>query len=396
MAGKTKAKPKRINVDEFRASNKKDYSPKWDDAEKLSGEAFSRHYRESMSWYSENKSSRDLKPKVIDWMGRNGYDTIAIKKFKNTKDWRCSFTMGAIAANLIKGMPEQNKDFNKGKNIADWLRGQIEKVIVEGHYDHTEVKDEDLKNSAPVQTIQDRVQETASEMVEDLDYAVDSWIVDSEKFDPKAFKIISLLKGKGVKAAHSRFIKGFYQKDLNELLELSSGKADEQLKEGYKNYSKKNVRKLIEFYESIMSACDLIAAESKVLRTPRKKKVKPAEEQVKKIKFKISDPKLNIASVPPAGIIGAQAVAVYNTKNRKMGIYISKTSNGLAVKGASIVDFAEKSLQKTLRKPEIQLRDFKDQNTLIRLQKWFSGIKTTETVLNGRINEDIIILKVFK
>jgi hypothetical protein len=68
----------------------------------------------------------------------------------------------------------------------------------------------------------------------------------------------------------------------------------------------------------------------------------------------------------------------------------------LNVKGTSIIDFTEKSFQRTLRKPEVQLKEFKDQNTQKRVDTWFSKIKTTETLLNGRMSEDVILLKVFK
>jgi len=68
----------------------------------------------------------------------------------------------------------------------------------------------------------------------------------------------------------------------------------------------------------------------------------------------------------------------------------------LGVKGTSITEFTEKSFQKTLRKPEVQIKEFKDQNTQKRIETWFGKIKATETVMNGRLNEEIIILKVFK
>ena len=241
-----------------------------------------------------------------------------------------------------------------------------------------------------------RLREQAIKVTDELEAAIDSWMTDPEQFDPKAFKMISFFKGKNVKGVHARIIKGFYEDQLNEFLELASGTADEQLREGYQRYSRKNIRKMIEFLTDIRNACEQLSAESKVLRAPRKKKVKPAEEVVKKLKFKVSDDKLGIASVPAAGIIGAQMVVVYNTKKRKLGFYHSLNSDGLNVKGAKIINFTEKSFQKTLRKPEIQLREFKDQNTQIRADKWFEKIRATETKLNGRINNEIIILKIFK
>jgi hypothetical protein len=70
---------------------------------------------------------------------------------------------------------------------------------------------------------------------------------------------------------------------------LINGEADADLKEGYRRYSKKNIKKLHEFYENIRVACDQIIAESKVLKKPRKKKFKSAEDLTKKVDRLILD-----------------------------------------------------------------------------------------------------------
>jgi len=395
---KPKVKKEKITSQSIRENAKRDYSPKWDNTASLTGEEFNRHFRGAMAYYRLEKTNKDLKPSVINWMGANGYDKSDIKAFKDTKDSRCGMTMGSVAACLLRGMPEVHEGFNQGRDTAQWLRDEIAKVIEQGKDDEVEDDGEvkSVKITVAQPTIQDRMREAAGTMSEELDAAIDSWILDPEAFNPKDIKIVNLLRSKGAKAAHSRFIKQYFQRNFDELAELASGNADEQLREAYKHNSRKNVRKLIEFYESIMSACEQIAAEQKILKKPRAKKVKPAEELVAKLKFKPIDDKLGAVSVPAAGLIGAQAAVTYNTKTRKIGIYIAKTSAGLSVKGTSIVDFTEKSFQKTLRKPADQLREFKEQNTQKRVTDWFGKIKATETILNGRMNVDIMILKVFK
>ena len=399
---KIKVKPKkestRITSQTIRENAKRDYSPKWDNTAALDSEAFNRHYRNAMDYYRLEKSNKDLKPLVINWMAANDFSKADIKAFKDTKDSRCGMTMGSVAACLLRGMPVVHEGFNKGRNTAEWLKAEIAKVIEQGADDEVEsdTPTVSIKPPAYIPTIQDRVREAAGTMNEEIDYAIDEWITDPEKFDPKAIKISGLLRGKGAKAAHARIIKGFYTRTQNELLELAGGNADEQLREAYKHVSRKNVKKLIEFYASIMAACDQIAQEAKILKKPRAKKVKPAEELVSKLKFKAIDDKLGVVSVPAAGIVGAQAAVVYNSKTRKIGIYIAKSSAGLNVKGTSIIDFTDKSFQKTLRKPAEQLKEFKEQNTQKRAVDWFNKIKSTDTILNGRINAEIMILKVFK
>ena len=393
----TAVKTQRITGQSIRENAKRDTSPKWDNIENLTSEQFNQKFREAMNWYRLECPEKTLKPKVIDWMGRNGYDKNTIQSFKKTKDSRCSQTVGAIASCLIKGMPAKREGFNQSRDTTEWLKEQITSIIEAGKNDIEEVEVVKTEKAVvPVITIQDRIRDQAVQMSDELDAAIDSWIINPEEFDPKAFKILNLLRGKGAKAAQARYIKSFFAKGMAELHELASGNADDQLREGYKHVSRKNVNKLIAFYESIAQACDQIAAEAKVLKKVRSKKVKPAEELVKKLKFRTTEDKLGVVSVHPAQLIGAQGAVVYNTKTRKIGIYVSKTSNGLGVKGTSITEFTEKSFQKTLRKPEVQLKEFKDQNTQKRVETWFGKIKATETVLNGRMNEEIMILRVFK
>lgn len=394
---KPKVKKEKVTSVSIRENAKRDYSPKWDAIETLSASEYNSKFREAMKYYRMESSAKELKPKVIDWMGRNGYNRDQITEFKKTKDWRCNLTMGAIAACLIKGMPEVRQGFNGNKNAADWLKDEVANAVEQGKWDIEEVETKATKAIAPVLTIQDRIREQAVTMSDELDYAIDSWITDPEAFNPKDIKVVNLIKGKGAKAAQARYIKGFFANGLAELQELASGHADDQLRESYKHVSRKNVKKLIEFYESIAQACEQIAAEAKVMKKPRATKVKPAEEIVKKLKFMLSDTKLGVTSVPPATIIGAQGVVVLNVKTRKIGYYIAKTSAGLTIKNSSITDFTEKSIQKTMRKPAEQVKEFKEQNTQKRFETWFTkSVKTTETVLNGRFSEDTIILKVYK
>jgi len=399
----TKAPVKKTRVTKaqvvaHRTNAKKDHSPTWGDVSTLTADEFSRKFRQAMDWYRLESSAKELKPKVIDWMGRNGYNKATIQAFKKTKDNRCSGTVGAIAACLIKGMPVERADFNNGRNIETWLREQIANITNEGKNDIDE--DAEVKTVVKVEvyvpSIQERLRDAAGQMSEELDYAIDEWIKDPEAFDPKAFKTVSLLRGKGVKPAHARMVKGFYERMLAEVEEVQVKGCEEQLAEAYEHVSKKNIKKLNDFLISIMTACDQIIGEAKLNKKPRAKKVKPAEELVKKIKFKASDDKLGVTSVPPAQLVGAQGAVVYNTKTRKIGIYTSLNSSGLTVKGTSIGNFTDKSTQKTLRKPELQLRDFKDQNTNRRVETWFKNIKATEVQLNGRLNAETMILKVFK
>ena len=377
-------------------NSKKDTSPKWDGADSMTGEQFTKLFRDSMNWYSQNKTGKELKPQVINWLGLVGVDKSLIGQFHRTRDAMCGITLGAVAACLVKGMPRVHPEFNNGKDSGTWVINEVKKIIDKGDFNEVE-EEKVVKNINPIISIQDRIREQAGAMAEEIDTAIDNFIMDPNGFDPKQYNIVKLLRGKGAKAAQARYIKSFYEFGHNELLELSSGNADEQLREAYRHLPRRNVRKLIDFYQFIIDACDQIAAEAKVNKKPRAKKVKPAEDLVKKLKFRTSDDKLGIVSVPPAQLVKAQSALIYNTKSRKVGLYVAKNSEGFGIKGTSLLNYTDMSTQKTLRKPAEQLKELKEQNTQKRVETWYNkSIKTTETKLNGRFNEDTVILRVYK
>ena len=141
-----------------------------------------------------------------------------------------------------------------------------------------------------------------------------------------------------------------------------------------------------------------VRAENKLnkIRKPSKKKVKPAQMQIKNLKFKEADNSLKLVSIPPTSIIAAPTLVTYNSKTRKVSIYYAKNTDGLSVKGTTIQNFdTGRSKNKTLRKPE-ELIDHLVGTSLNRFEKVFAGVKAKESIPNGRINEDTLLLKVFK
>jgi hypothetical protein len=393
----TKSRITKKQVIAHRTRAVKDTSPVWEGCETWDADTFHRFFKRAMDYYRLESDIKTYKPAVAKWMETVGCTKADITAFKKVKDARVGTTMGAVASCLNRGMTPLRADFNQGRDTAAWLRSEIVRVIAAGKDDIDEVEAKAIEAAKPAvftPSIQDRVREAAYRMTEEIEDAIEGFQIDPENFDPKAFKMLNLLKGKEVKAAHARIIKGFYSKDLAELEELASGNADEQLKEGYSHRSKKQIKNLIVFYQEIMSACDMLAQEAKVNRAPRKTKTVPKEKLVAKLKYMKTNEPLKLVSVNPTDIIGCGELWVYNTKNRKLGRYVASEFNVLGVKGTSITGFDEfKSVCKTLRKPEEKLKEFKAAGK-VQLRKFLDDINATDTKMNGRINEEIILLKV--
>ena len=401
MATKAPAKKTRITkqqVNAHRTRAVKDNSPNWEGCGAWDGDQFHRYFVNAMTYYRLESEIRSFKPTVIKWMESIGCAKSDISAMKKVKDNRINTTMGAVAHCLTRGMTPQRDDFNKGRDTTVWLRSEIVKVLAEGKDDvdpeAAAAEKEAAKKDVYTPSIQDRLRETACRMTEEIEDAIESWQADADNFDPKAFKMLNLLKGKGAKAAHARIIKTFYERDLAELEELAGGKADPQLVEGYSHRTKKQIRTLISFYQEIHAACDMLAQEAKVNRAPRAKKTVPVEKIVGKLKYMKQNEPLKLVSINPADIIGAKELWIFNTKSRKLGRYIAKEYTELSVKGTAIIGFDENtSIQKTIRKPEEKLKEFKAAGK-VALRKFLEDINATDTKLTGRINEETILLKV--
>jgi hypothetical protein len=395
-ATKTRVTKKQVIAHRTRAV--KDTSPTWEGCEAWTADEFHRHFKRAMDYYRLESDIKSYKPVVVKWMETNDYSKRDVVAFKKIKDSRISTTMGAVAACLNRGMTPQRIDFNSGRDTAAWLRTEIVKVLAEGKDDidpaEAAAEKEAAKKDVYTPSIQERVREAAYRMTEELEDAIESFQVDAENFDPKAFKVLNLLKGKQVKAAHARIIKDLYSSDLAELEELASGNGCEQLREGYSHRSRKQIKNLIVFYQEIHSACDMLMQEAKVNRAPRAKKTVPAEKIVGKLKYMKQNEPLKLVSINPADIVGAKELWVFNTKTRKLGRYLAKEYSELSVKGTSIINFDENtSVQKTVRKPEEKLKEFKAAGK-VQLRKFLDDINATDTKMNGRVGEDTVLLKV--
>jgi hypothetical protein len=65
----------------------------------------------------------------------------------------------------------------------------------------------------------------------------------------------------------------------------------------------------------------------------------------------------------------------------------------MTVKGSTLVGFDEtRSVQKTLRKPEETLKEFKKAGK-VKLRKFLDEINAVEIKLNGRLGPDTVILR---
>jgi hypothetical protein len=190
-----------------------------------------------------------------------------------------------------------------------------------------------------------------------------------------------------------------YYTPLVEELEAAIDGTDDQCVEAYYSIGKKALKSYIEFITKIVEQAKQFVkvnkAESKA-RKPRKKKYKSETQLVKRLKYAVSNDALKIASIDPTLIIGAQSLWVYNVKYKVLVNYVASGPAGLNIKGTTLTGFDDKaSIRKTLRKPEVSINDALTCSK-IQLKKFMDTIKTKAAAANGRINTDVVLLRVIK
>ena len=373
--------------------------PIWDTERALqfTDEEFDHNFRKSMRYYNYFYSTKDLKKYFVEWLrkheGKDGeyhhLDKKTIDYYAKTKDGLTPFTACAIAKAHAQGMPLRDRH-------VEYLLATVKKVIAlqEELVEDNEALADDGKKAAKtdvkVPTIQDRMNAIADK--HQLHFLeLEDQLFEGKTVDPKAY---DYLIGKNVAPATIARILAPFERSRDEFNEAKTTK-DEDLKDAYAHLKAADYKRIEAFYTALF---DGFAQYGQVKKATKKAAVRkpPAKEKlVAKLKYLKNDTTTKAVSINPVDIIGAQVLWTYNVKTRKLGKYVAEDMGGaLNVKGTTITGYNEsKSVSKTLRKPELQIKEFLAAGK-IDLRKFLDNIKATEVKLNGRINSDTILLKV--
>lgn len=349
---------------------------------KLSNESTNGQIMEAFNWYSSTTDSGDSKKYTLQYLKKTfkGGEAVA-KKLSVLKDWEFGAT-GWMARQLTNGNKLPETLLERFNTRMKALNEKAAAVIAP------------LQQQAAVvveKPISPRLySQRASDIIAELDGMIDDVIKNSGK------DIYEWLSKREPSSDILTELVRYYTPYENELKEKLKKNGDEQVHEAYSRLSKKHVRSLIGFIDSLMGAIERLKIHKKNTRKPRAKKAKTAIQQTKKLKFKHSDDTYKVTSIPPSDIVGTLQVWVFNTKTRKLGVYNASDSKALSVKGTTIQEYNEaSSVQKKLRKPEKVIQDILTGNK-VSLRKIMEGINAKSSPLNGRINADTILLRSVK
>lgn len=337
----------------------------------------------ALNYYNVNHDDKDKKKWFINHYAKIDKKT-AVELLKVDE---YHFRYAGILARLQDGGSIlQEKELNFFNERIAFLKAQI----------GTRQKSEDKADKKAAATaalvaaqpsIQQRMDDKAHELAGEIEGAIDDFVLTKKS----TFSTKNYLAANNVAAPIAKRIGEFYVKTSKELHEAIEGK-DDQLKEGYSHFNKRELKKFAEFIDQIIVDCSQAVQTAKATRAPRKRKPVPLSKQVSKVKYLKEFAELKLKSVKPEDMIGAKEVWVYNTKYRKVQLY--KSDTGLAIKGTTLIGFdVTESKSMTLRKPE----DFFKGLTIGKrpLNAAFKTLKTKPATPNGRINEECIILGAF-
>jgi hypothetical protein len=350
--------------------------------------------------------AKDWLSKIQEYIKKH-YDKKIVANINKLPDWKVgNKSHWAVTAALLEKAPTiVPESYSNG--IVKWVNELAEEGAA--FVEVKKAEDEAKPKNVYVPTIQERITEQSQEACEAIEEWLEGFITDKNSFDPKGFDFVGHFARMKVSQAHARKIKGYYKAELEEaeiIVNLPTPQSiskikDErekdhalQLREGYGHLSKKDAQMYLTALETLTGACNMVIDSAKATRKPKAKKAPSKEKIVAGVKYKTVDEKYQLTSVNPLELIEATEIWVFNSKTRKLGKYVAADDcRVMTVKGSTIIGYDETtSVQKTLRKPEETLKEFKSAGK-IKLRKFLEDINTTSIMLNGRLNGDIVILK---
>lgn len=362
--------------------------PVWDTerALKMPDQDFEHHLRKSFNYYNYHFNQRELKKYVVEWIETESkFTKDDAKRFDKVPDAQIPMVLCSIIMAYKAGMPFKDKTLKFVNNTIAELVNKTDFSSQTGTPQKVKKPDVQIK---PI-TIQDRIAEKTSEQLGDFEGAYD----DIVKKAPLNFKAYEYLTKNNVQQSQLGKFEELINYRQQEILSAQQGK-DPQLQEAYKHYKAADYKRHLAFFKQCFDDIEQYRSVKKATKKARVKKPTSKDKLVSKLQYLKEDKILKIVSINPIDIIGAKALWIYNVKTRKLGRYQADDLHELGIKGTTIVNFnAMTSVSKTLRKPAEKLKEFMKAGK-IQTRKFLADIKATETKLAGRINVDVILLKV--
>lgn len=333
----------------------------------------------ALNWYSQYKKNETSYRYLAEYCKANNLN-VTTKQIESQAS-----TLGFVCRMVMRGAI-----LDVSSKI--WLSNRLTSLAALSVTDSLFDEPKEIPVAPPVKpaTIQDRIKAQSSKCMGALEGCIDEFILSDFKKNPNT---LAVMRDHDMKGVHGPNIVNFFKKRRDEFRVAIVGK-DEQIREGYSNYSVPQMKKMEALYDQIISDALTVMGESLAARSPRAKKVKSPEAQVKTLKFCTEDKDLDIKSVPPTRMIGSEGVWLYHRTSRMLSYYAADDASGLGVKGCALTNYSKsKSWTKKLRDPVKILPTVLTSGKVI-LKNLKGELTTKEGKINGRLGKDTLLVRV--
>ena len=332
----------------------------------------------AFSYYNMNGDKKEARAYIRDYLKATDKTGKLVKKLDDVPDYNLVATYGWLARIVSNGfgLSKLHED-----NFKQYLSNLLSTSFPKKQAQITET---------PKPTIQDYMKEKTREYIGELEGVLDDVIKTSSEFN-----LYNDLRLKQIPKAYSADILVWIEKKTKEYVSVYNA-SDSDVKESYSNIGKRKLTALVktlqQFEEDLQKYSDYKKANRKI----RAKKVKSPFQQIAKLKYKKEDVEARVQSISPADMVGASQVWIYNSKYKKLAVYRTESSMGIQVKGSTLQNYdPELCEQKTVRRPEAFLPTV-IKATKVQLRKVMDNLTTKGSDVNGRINEECIILRAIR
>jgi len=332
----------------------------------------------AFNWYNQEKEKKDARNYLRSYVLHHNKQLV--KVFDTVPDSMIKTTYGWLARMVSNGTILTKKDNLKLEEYLQNLFLYKEEIPFEA--------EKQEKVSKP--SVRDFMQEKVNEYLGEVEGYIDAVLIGQEPVN-----LFEDLKYRQIPQPYVPFIDTFIKSKAAEYIMVYES-TDDLVKEGYSNLGKRKITALIKLMGEWLEDVNRYGEFKKANRKPRIKKAKSPLQQTSKLKFKKEDSELKIKSISPTELVGASQVWVYNTKYKKLSVYRTDSASGIQVKGSTLQNYdPDMCEQKALRKPEVTIPAVLTSGK-VQLRKLFTDLSTKESKVNGRINEECVLLRAFK
>lgn len=210
---------------------------------------------QSLNWYAQNRDKKDALKYATDYFRKKLKTPISAATLKVQ-----SSSFGFLCRIVSNGGILNQKDMER-------FQADIERIKTEEAKPRVEEEEDD---GPPTPNIQDRINEKVGECVGDLEGQFDDYMLSGFTNMGSPYGVMHT---HGMKGVHANKLIKIYQKKkahFEEVLDTT----DKQLKEGYSNFKRMQIKKIIGYMNTVIEDATKIKTAAAKNRKPRARKKK--------------------------------------------------------------------------------------------------------------------------